>query len=64
MQMNINADDKKVKVRNGKIISVRGSVVDIWFDDNLPPIYTLVHSSNLTTPTLDVLLLSFVKKYY
>lgn len=28
----------------GKIISVRGSVVDVFFENNLPPIYTLLHT--------------------
>ena len=28
----------------GEIISVRGSVVDVSFDNNLPPIYTLLHT--------------------
>ena len=28
----------------GKIVSVRGSVVDVFFEDNLPPIYTLLHT--------------------
>ncbi len=31
-------------INYGKIISVRGSVVDIWFDHNLPAIYTLLHT--------------------
>lgn len=29
----------------GKVVSVRGSVVDIQFDDNLPPIYSLLHAN-------------------
>jgi F-type H+-transporting ATPase subunit beta len=28
----------------GKVVSVRGSVVDIWFDSHLPPIYSLLHA--------------------
>ena len=31
-------------VNLGKIVSVRGSVVDIRFEDFLPPIYTLLHA--------------------
>lgn len=30
----------------GKVVSVRGSVVDIHFDANLPPIYSLLHADN------------------
>src|SRR5664279_3969883 len=39
----------------GKIISVRGSVVDVWFENNLPPIYTLLHSGNRKQVSLEVL---------
>jgi F-type H+-transporting ATPase subunit beta len=28
----------------GKVVSVRGSVVDVRFDDKLPPIYSLLHA--------------------
>src|SRR5664279_1334596 len=55
MQMNVTVDDKEVKVQNGKIISVRGSVVDVWFDDNLPPIYTLLHSGKDNQIAVEVL---------
>lgn len=30
------------KLQYGKIISVRGSVVDVRFENNLPPVYTLL----------------------
>ncbi len=30
----------------GRVVSVRGSVVDIGFDSHLPPIYTLLHAMN------------------
>lgn len=37
-------EENKNRLLNiGKIISVRGSVVDVWFENNLPPIYTLLH---------------------
>ncbi len=32
----------------GAVVSVRGSVVDIWFDANLPPIYSLLHAKEGT----------------
>jgi F-type H+/Na+-transporting ATPase subunit beta len=28
----------------GKIVSIRGSVVDVWFDNKLPGMYTLIHA--------------------
>jgi len=39
-----NATDRKTTARkkSGKLISVRGSVVDIWFEDYLPSIYTIL----------------------
>jgi F-type H+-transporting ATPase subunit beta len=30
----------------GAVVSVRGSVVDIWFDDHLPPIYSVVRAGD------------------
>jgi F-type H+/Na+-transporting ATPase subunit beta len=39
----------------GKVISVRGSVVDIWFDNNIPPIYTLLHSGKDKQIAIEVL---------
>lgn len=39
----------------GKIISVRGSVVDIWFEHNLPAIYTLLHSGKDDAISVEVL---------
>jgi len=38
----------------GKIISVRGSVVDVWFEDNLPPINTLLHSGENNEAAIEV----------
>ncbi len=39
----------------GKIISVRGSVVDVWFENNLPPINTLLHSGKNNEVAIEVL---------
>ena len=39
----------------GKIISVRGSVVDVWFENNLPPIYTLLHTGKDKQIAVEVL---------
>lgn len=41
----MTADGFKSEARNpGVIASVRGSVVDIRFDGQLPPIYSLLHA--------------------
>src|SRR5664279_1258355 len=37
-------ENKSVTLNTGKVLSVRGSVVDVWFDTNLPSIYTLLHT--------------------
>ncbi len=39
----------------GKIVSVRGSVVDISFEDNLPPIYTLLKTGSNDQVPIEVL---------
>jgi F-type H+-transporting ATPase subunit beta len=39
----------------GKIISVRGSVVSIWFENNLPPIYTLLYAGKNHEIAIEVL---------
>ena len=39
----------------GKIISVRGSVVDVWFENNLPSIYTLLHTGKDNQIAIEVL---------
>ncbi|MEO6831264.1 MAG: F0F1 ATP synthase subunit beta [Chitinophagaceae bacterium] len=43
------------QIQYGKIISVRGSVVDVSFDSNLPPIYTLLHSGKDKEVSIEVL---------
>src|SRR5664279_1279415 len=42
-------------LNNGKVISVRGSVVDVWFENNLPSIYTLLHSGKDNEIAIEVL---------
>jgi len=39
----------------GKVISVRGSVVDVWFEHNLPSIYTLLHTGKNKEIFIEVL---------
>jgi F-type H+-transporting ATPase subunit beta len=42
-------------IHYGKIISVRGSVVDVHFENNLPLIYTLLHSGKNNEIAIEVL---------
>jgi F-type H+/Na+-transporting ATPase subunit beta len=48
-------ENKNNFVNCGKIISVRGSVVDVGFEDHLPPIYTLLHSGKNKQIAIEVL---------
>ena len=43
MGADVNEGDQTARAQTGKVISVRGSVVDVWFDKNLPSVYTLLH---------------------
>ncbi len=54
-KINNNSDNSSDKVRYGKIISVRGSVIDVWFENNLPPVYTLLHSGKDKKISIEVL---------
>ncbi|MBL4574692.1 MAG: F0F1 ATP synthase subunit beta [Opitutaceae bacterium] len=48
--MNINSFPQNI----GTVISVRGSVVDIVFDDQLPPIYSLLHAGTENQISIEV----------
>src|SRR5471030_1571008 len=39
----------------GTVVSVRGSVVDIWFDERLPPIYSLLRAGKEKQIAIEVL---------
>jgi F-type H+/Na+-transporting ATPase subunit beta len=54
-QMNNNSNNTIDTIHYGKIISVRGSVVDVWFVNNLPPVYTLLHSGKDKKISIEVL---------
>ena len=45
----------QVELSEGKILSVRGSVVDIWFDKKLPSIYTLLRAGVKSEIPMEVL---------
>ncbi|MET4141703.1 F0F1 ATP synthase subunit beta [Pedobacter sp. UYP1] len=46
-------DDKALNC--GKIVSVRGSVIDAWFDHPLPPVYSLLHAGDHQEIAIEVL---------
>lgn len=46
---------KNNSLNNGKIISVRGSVIDVWFENNLPQINTLLHSGKNKEIAIEVM---------
>jgi F-type H+-transporting ATPase subunit beta len=49
--MNDNGDSKNL----GMVVSVRGSVVDIRFDERLPPIYSVLHAGDQGQIIIEVL---------
>ncbi len=53
--MNTTEKNITVKLLYGKIISVRGSVIDVAFDKDLPPIYTLLRSGKNKQVSIEVL---------
>jgi F-type H+-transporting ATPase subunit beta len=53
--MEMISEHKNDSLTYGKIISVRGSVVDVWFENNLPSIYTLLHTGKDNQIAIEVL---------
>ena len=53
--MEIATKTNNYSLNHGKIISVRGSVVDIWFENNLPSIYTVLHTGKNNEVSIEVL---------
>src|ERR1035438_5949519 len=49
------AEYKNKLLTHGKIVSVRGSVVDVWFENNLPPVNSLLHSGKDNEVAIEVL---------
>src|SRR5450432_4424175 len=47
--------DKASTANRGTVVSVRGSVVDIRFDDRLPPIYSVLHTGKDEQIVIEVL---------
>ena len=53
--MLIVSENKNNTLIHGKIISVRGSVVDVWFENHLPSIYTLLYAGKENKVAIEVL---------
>ncbi|MGK2860366.1 MAG: F0F1 ATP synthase subunit beta [Chitinophagaceae bacterium] len=53
--MTTTTEDKSILINYGKIVSVRGSVVDVWFENNLPSINTLLHTGKNKQISIEVL---------
>ncbi len=53
--MNTPANENEHKTNYGKIISVRGSVVDVFFENNLPSINALLHTGKDKKVSIEVL---------
>lgn len=53
--MDYISQHKKNFLTYGKIISVRGSVVDVWFENNLPSIYSVLHTGKDKQIVIEVL---------
>ncbi len=53
--MIVNSENTGKACNYGKIISVRGSVVDVFFNNNLPPIYSLLHTGKDKNVAVEVL---------
>ena len=48
-------EDKSSSANHGTVISIRGSVVDMRFEDRLPPIYSLLHAGANDQISIEVL---------
>lgn len=53
--MEFKTNHKKSDLRYGNIISIRGSVVDVAFDDNLPSIHTILYTGKENDVVIEVL---------
>ena len=49
------SDHERAPAKSGKVVSVRGSVVDIRFDGHLPPIYTVLRAGAEKQIVIEVL---------
>jgi len=47
--------EKDNPISSGIITTVRGSVVDVWFENNVPPIYTVLHTGKDRQIAIEVL---------
>jgi F-type H+-transporting ATPase subunit beta len=55
VQINAGQNSKKNEVNTGKVVSVRGSVVDAWFNSALPDINTMLHTGKDKQVAIEVM---------
>ncbi|MBR9830122.1 MAG: F0F1 ATP synthase subunit beta, partial [Oceanospirillales bacterium] len=55
MKPNQNSEHNSDEVNTGEVVSVRGSVVDIHFDRQLPTIYSLLRAGDTQQIVIEVL---------
>lgn len=53
--MMIASEDRNNSINYGRIVSVRGSVVDVMFKNNIPSIYSLLHAGKEKQIAIEVL---------
>jgi F-type H+-transporting ATPase subunit beta len=53
--MNPIVEQETKYINSGRIISVRGSVVDVWFENDLPSIYSVLRTGNNNEITIEIL---------
>jgi len=53
--MVVVSEKQKESLLFGKVISIRGSVVDIWFENNVPSINTVIHTGEKKEIVIEVL---------
>jgi len=53
--MDEKPENKSEKINKGRIISIRGSVIDVRFDTLLPSVYSVLHTGNSNGVTIEVL---------
>src|ERR1022692_4524049 len=51
-----NSENIAGEVYYGRIVSIRGSVVDVWFENNLPRIYSLLYCGKEKQIAVEVLM--------
>ncbi|MDD4306927.1 MAG: hypothetical protein PHH67_10560, partial [Methanosarcina sp.] len=50
-----NMEDESSPLNLGTVVSVRGSIVDVFFEKYLPPVYTLLRAGKESQIAIEVL---------